>query len=316
MFCWSHASLICRCCATARAYMAALHVCLFRLRVSEYVKLKEGDKRADQVTRRSRWRVAGRFYWTQRSHSRASVVRWCQSYILTALQLDVRPSIPAIRYTLRLGANIKHDCSTTTRCLYISVWNSSALPEHFWSAVTAMRPLGLTAYFMSCKRVSQLLSLPEWLTDRMRPLVLLLPGGNSQCLGGRYMRRLRSSLIFDLCCCRIHTTCGSNELIFENNGCFIKDKRSSGLPVTLNFVGSSLKFLVLFARWRKKCHEAFVEDLFLFFIIWRLFWILNSCNMSSLEHTRCVTETSISTETNRPLLNVLQEAQKRRHFWH
>lgn len=37
---------------------------------------------------------------------------------------------------------------------------------------------------MSCKRVSQLFSLPEWLTDRIRPLMLLLPAGNSQCLGG------------------------------------------------------------------------------------------------------------------------------------
>lgn len=142
---------------------------------------------------------------------------------------------------------------------------------------------------MSCKRVSQLFSLPEWLTDRIRPLMLLLPAGNSQCLGGgRYTRRLRSSLIFDLCCChccRIHTTCGSTGLIFENNGRFIEDKRSSGLPVTLGFVGSSLTFLVPFARWRKKRHEAFVEDLFIFFIIWRLFWILSSCNMSSLEHS-------------------------------
>lgn len=70
-------------------------------------------------------------------------------------------------------------------CLYISAWNSSALPEHISSALIVMQPLDLTAYFMSCKHVSQLFSLPEWLTDRIRPLMLLLPVGNSQYPGGK-----------------------------------------------------------------------------------------------------------------------------------
>lgn len=100
--CIVNMSLLCNS-ACIRGRIACVSVWL---RVSEYVKLKEGDKRADQVTR-SRWRVADRFYWTQRSHSRASVVRWCQSYILTARQLGVRPAIPAIPYSLRFGSKCK-----------------------------------------------------------------------------------------------------------------------------------------------------------------------------------------------------------------